>query len=244
MLNSHTPFERHRAGARQRGVSLLFALITLVALLLSTLALVRTVDTGALVLGNIGFKQDATAAADQATREAIDWLTANAASLNLDVSASGYYASNQQYDYVAGELNDSSKDDILLGPLDVTGNQAASSSTRQLVNWDGDSCASASSGSFAKCTLTPASTAAKINGNEAKFIIFRLCSKPGDFTINPTVVCSRPLSGTSGKATKRGELNYVDNARLTGTSSPFFRIVVRVKGARNTTSFTETIVHF
>ena len=35
-----------------------------------------------------------------------------------------------------------------------------------------------------------------------------------------------------------------DQARFGGSAGPFYRIVVRVRGARNTTSFTETIVHF
>ena len=45
----------------QRGVSLLFALMALAAMLLAAVALVRSVDSGALVLGNLGFKQEATA---------------------------------------------------------------------------------------------------------------------------------------------------------------------------------------
>ena len=44
----------------QRGVSLLFALMALAAMLLAAVALVRSVDSGALVLGNLGFKQEAT----------------------------------------------------------------------------------------------------------------------------------------------------------------------------------------
>ena len=64
---------------RSQGVALIFALITLVALMLGALALVRNTDTAALVLGNLGFKQDATQSADQATREAINWLNINSA---------------------------------------------------------------------------------------------------------------------------------------------------------------------
>ena len=55
---------------RQQGAALIFALITLVILGLATLSLVRSVDTGALLLGNLSFKQDATAAGDQAARKA------------------------------------------------------------------------------------------------------------------------------------------------------------------------------
>ena len=58
----------------QRGVSLLFALMALAAMLLAAVALVRSVDSGALVLGNLGFKQEATQAADRAAEVARAWL--------------------------------------------------------------------------------------------------------------------------------------------------------------------------
>ena len=56
---------------RQNGATLLFALLTLVALMLSTLALVRSTDIAALLMGNLGFKQDATASSEQAARQAV-----------------------------------------------------------------------------------------------------------------------------------------------------------------------------
>lgn len=66
LQNSPTP-----SAKSQQGVSLIFALVALVALMLGALAMVRNVDSGTQLLGNLGFKQDATAAADQATRQAI-----------------------------------------------------------------------------------------------------------------------------------------------------------------------------
>ena len=72
-MNHHyvmTPIVRPPRHAAQRGVSLIFALLALGAMLLAAVALVRAVDSGALVLGNLGFKQDATSAADRATEYA------------------------------------------------------------------------------------------------------------------------------------------------------------------------------
>lgn len=234
MSPTSPPLSRRHAAPRragQRGVSLIFALITLVALLLATLALIRSVDTSTLLMGNLGFKQDATSSADQATRKAIDWLTLNSASLNLSVSKSGYYASTL-------ELADDGT--TVQQPVDVTGRQQASNASRQLVDWDGDGCKYMTGGT---CSVLTAS-AGTINGNSASYVIFRLCSKPGDFTTDNTISCAKPISSTGGTAAKRGELNYTDPARFAGTSGPYYRIVVRVLGARNTTSFTETIVHF
>lgn len=59
---------------RQRGVSLLFAMITVVALSLAAVAMIRSVDTGTTILGNLSFKQDTLLATDEATRQAIRWL--------------------------------------------------------------------------------------------------------------------------------------------------------------------------
>lgn len=216
------------SACRQRGVTLLMALIALVALSLAALAMVRSIDTGSLVLGNIGFKQDATAAADQATQQAVTWLTVNNASLTTDVVPSGYYAST----------------DIR---LDVTGRQLPSLATRTLVDWDQNNCNGASVGA---CELNSASADAGGNGsNTARYVIFRLCSLPGDDNlIDPITLlpndCARPMASSATGAAKKGELNYSDAVRMTGTSGPYYRIVVRVRGPRNTTSFTETIVHF
>lgn len=225
---------RRSARRAQRGVALLFALLTLVALLLATLALVRSVDTSTLLMGNIGFKQDATVTADQAARLAINWLTLNNATLNSNIAASGYYAST---------LELASDGVTVKPPIDVTGQQLAGTANRQLIDWDGDGCKTAVSGTYTGCTVLAAS-AGTINGNDARFVVFRLCSKAGDYTIDSTISCAQPMSSSGNTAAKKGELNYSDSARFTGSAGPFYRVVVRVLGARNTVSYTETIVHF
>jgi len=222
-------FSRRQA---QRGVTLLFALITLVALLFATLALVRSVDTSTILMGNIGFKQDATATADQATKTALGWLAKYSTALNTDSLSQGlgqgYYASTKEI---------GSDSTTALDPVDATGQQI-SSAKRQIVNWDDDSC-KASTGYL--CSF-PVSTS---GSNSARYIIFRLCSLPGDYNGGAyTGTCAIPANSSGGTASARGELNYQENGRFSSASGPYYRIVVRVQGARNTTSFTETIVHF
>src|SRR5690606_14171404 len=101
----------------------LIALLALVALSLATLALIRSTDTGSQVLGNIGFKQDATVSADEAARAAVAWLKANAAKLDDDAPAAGYYASTT-------EVNA----DKSSTPVDVTGQQNSTVKTRKLID--------------------------------------------------------------------------------------------------------------
>ena len=202
-----------------RGISLLFALLSLMALSLATMALVRSVDTSSLVMGNLSFKQDATATADRATKSAITFLT-SAATLNADIGG-GYYATSYEN-------------------LDVTGQQMTTAG-RNLVNWDGDGCAYVPGTPSGNCTVSP-SAALTINGNQARYVIFRLC----DATGNPNDTgnsCARPLASSTSEASKRGKLDYSDYERFTNVSGVYYRIVVRVTGPRKTTSFVETIVH-
>ena len=218
------PVSGARGRATQKGASLLFALLALVALSLAAIGLVRSVNTGTLVLGNLGFKQDTIRSADPATAAAVTWLRNNPLIQNADgASGSGYYASTSAL-------------------LDVTGRQLTATN-RALVNWDGGNCSSAATGTYASCAFVPGS-AGTVNGNTAEYIIFRLCSAAGDPTLDTTIICSSPSTSSSASASKKGELNYSEYARFTGAGGPFYRIVVKVSGARGTTSFTETIVHF
>lgn len=81
--------------ADQRGVVLLIALIILVALTLSAVALVRSMDTTNLIAGNMSFNQSAILAGERSTELAMaNWLQPNIATtaLHSDSAANGYRA--------------------------------------------------------------------------------------------------------------------------------------------------------
>lgn len=80
--------------AAQRGVVLFIALIVLVAMTLAGVAIVRSVDTGNLVAGNIAFKQGTLSTADSGIDQAFKWLRDNTltGALNGDVPSEGYFA--------------------------------------------------------------------------------------------------------------------------------------------------------
>jgi type IV pilus assembly protein PilX len=205
-------------------MSLVFALLALAALSLGSVALLRSLDTGTQVLGNLGFKQDATVSADAATESAITWLTGYTALTDNSSSAAdkggrqGYYASSHE-------------------GVDITGQQ--SSATRELIDWDGNRCANVSHAGL--CALTPY-TLDTANGVTTQYVIFRLCNATG--MVTDDAGCLKPTNAV-GSSTKRGKLDYGDYARFSSVAGPYYRIVVRsVSAARQTTSFTETIVHF
>lgn len=213
-----------RAPAAVRGVSMLFAMMTLVVLSLAAVALVRSVDLGALIVGNLGFKQDTTAASGAATAEAITFLQNQlAAGTNMDnnIPASGYYASS-------------------LDKLDPTGGTTNKDNQLAVVDWfDDGACSYLAAGEFSICLQAFSGTA--VNGNSVKWVITRLCKQAAAMSAaNP---CSKPATAALSTASERGELSA--GGRLSGsTASPYYRIIVRTQGARNTVSYTESIVHF
>ncbi len=87
---------RERAFRRaQDGLVLFIALIVLVAMSLAGVALMRSVDTGVVVAGNMAFKQAAIMVADRGTQEATKWLSDNSGGPTLQntIEAKGYYSS-------------------------------------------------------------------------------------------------------------------------------------------------------
>ncbi|WP_290870793.1 pilus assembly protein PilX [Aquabacterium sp.] len=212
------------AKSHQAGLSLIFALLALVALSLAGVALVRSVGTGTLVLGNLGFKQSTTASAETATQTAITALQA-LASTEADTPASGYYAS------VDNNL------------LDATGQQITTGSNapnRLLIAWEAN-CTHVTT-NRAHCDYQPVTVASDAStGTTTQYAIFRMCRSNG--AVN-TQTCAMPTTTSGSSSTKRGKLDYADYARFGNAASPYFRVIVRVVGERNTVSFTETIVHF
>lgn len=75
---------------QQKGLVLFVALIALVAMSLAAAALVRSVDSGVLVAGNLAFKQSAIMSAETGIADAYKHINTNLAS--LDTSAAGYFA--------------------------------------------------------------------------------------------------------------------------------------------------------
>lgn len=218
----------HAPQMKQRGASLIFALITLVALMIAAVALVRSVDSGSKILGNIAFQKDATVAANRATQDAIVWLRAASDLTANGADATGYYASTP-----AGTN------------VDVTGFQSPGDSARVLVDWDrvaGSPCAYATASSYASCAFSPSNPAVTVNGNTARYVIFRVCEAAG----SPGATnCAQPLTGTTvtptGGAGGDGAGEHGPDIVAKGQ---YYRIVVRVVGARDTVSFTETLVQY
>ncbi len=79
-----------------RGVVLLVALVVLLVMTLTSLALVRTTTTGSSIAGSLALKQTATTGADLGLEYGLaqlDQLSQNGAALDGDNAGAGYFAS-------------------------------------------------------------------------------------------------------------------------------------------------------
>lgn len=104
----------------QQGVVLFMALIILVAMTMAGIAMVRSVDTGNIISGNLAFKQSSLAAADQGIQKAYEWLNNNKTVLANSDLGNGYFSS------ISGNFTGFSETDWnnskSLGAADAAGN--------------------------------------------------------------------------------------------------------------------------
>lgn len=223
-----TVFFKYRL--KQAGVSLFVVLIGILALSLAALGIIRSVDTSTLVAGNLGYKNATTAAADQATESAITWLQNNSG--NLEQDGNSIYYSN--YFYSNGSENSN---------LDITGK--STDVNRIAIDWNHDGCDS--SVPFSICIIPSIAAATTLNGYSTSFLITRMCNESGnpnlEETNGATIACSRPYSEDDTNK-KCGSIDYNSPYCLKTPSSPYYRIVVRATGPKNSVSYTETYLYF
>lgn len=209
---------------QQKGVVLIITLIVLVAMTLAAIALVRSVDTGNVVAGNMAFKQGAVQSADAGTEAAATWLTgvAGIAASYEDIPEQGYYATSHE-------------------ELDPTGNN--DDPNHALIDWDGNDCNDAvADGTATNCIepfpANPGDAVPNTAGYIVQYVIHRLCPSTG-LPSN----CASTLSVVPG--VEKGGLDYTGKGGLSGEiEMEYYRITSRVKGPRNTVSYVETIIHF
>lgn len=197
---------------RQQGVVLIIALIVLVAMTLASVAMVRSVDTSTLIAGNLAYKQSGVTSGDAGINEAIKWLDANGASLEKDVVSQGYYATSQLC-------------------LDLTGNGNVNTKKcpppSEKFNWAG--------GTGTKALSKDAA------GNEMSYVIHRMCHAAGALTAeNCTVEESEQTGSSLGSA--RQMLTYQPGSWNSVANRGYYRITVRITGARNNVSYVQAIV--
>lgn len=216
MLNGTSRIMSGRIGrhsvAYQGGVVLVLALVILVVMTIAGIALVRSVDTGSVVAGNLAFQQAATQAGGAGVEDAIVSFLNDKTTEQLQVND---YANA----YAAAVTNPTDWDaywTATINPNPVTTRPVA---TKTCVD--------------RSCTL-PTDAA----GNTVTYTIQRLCQTTGDPMLDPTgcVTSKTVLSGGEGNSLGAG------SARLNKATQYYYRVTSRVEGPRNTLTYTQTIV--
>lgn len=200
--------------SRQSGVVLLIALIALVAISLAALALMRSVDTGLLISGNLAFKQSATQMGDAGTEAAIAWITNDTNDLTTDSGAAGYYATWRT-------------------ACDFIGRTAT---TDDDVQWDPNGSPNANCGMVAAAVASDRLD----DGYEASYVINRMCDSAGSPN-DPSVFCSAFISETAESNSTKGGGSY-GQLPLSGVTQQYYRITTRVAGPRNTSGIVQATV--
>jgi type IV pilus assembly protein PilX len=225
----------------QRGVVLLIALIMLVAMTLAGIGMMRSVDTGSVIAGNMAFKQATLNASDAGTSAGFNALVAVANSGNLldkailnwngdnTVSCATSAPGATAAPCSGGNINLPGYSATPINPCEVTGQTNG--------NVFGTGCMAAQNTWWlvaANWANAPTVTVADPNGGTiatVSYLIHRMCQQSG----NPqTVLCqtySTPATGCS-----KTQLEP-----CTGTSV-FYRITSQSVGLRNTVTYTQTLV--
>ena len=205
---------------RSSGAGLVVALVMLIVMSMSALALVRAVSTSVLVAGNFAFRQAAVMAAEAGSEAAIVWLTARALLPDLysDQPTQGYYAS-------------------LPDGLDISG--SAPTGAKVAVDWDKDQC---NSRSDVTCVSPSPETTKDDAGQIIQYVVHRLCRSTGS-PEDPGNSCLLYRESSQGSP-KKSQFSYGASSRFKASSAVYYRITTRVRGPRNTIVFVQTLVHF
>lgn len=197
----------------QRGVVLFIALIALVVMSLAAVALIRSVDTNTIIAGNLSFKQSALVSSDRGSETALGWINAKA------ITNSALLDSNIPGDGYYATYLTLNLDDPAVLKADAT--------------W-GDASSEVATGSDIVGGVEDNG-----KGNSIRYIIQRMCRQ----AVPPTA--DKCLFGAAETGTgSRGVKDATQaGAKIDAAQSPMYRVTVRVTGAKNTVSYTQTFVY-
>lgn len=229
MTHSTRTCSRRIGRIGQRGVVLIIALVMLITITFAGIALFRQVGLGAVIVGNLAFKQGATSAADRGVELARTWLTSpTLASIPIlqgqgTASINGYYPASC---YTNGtDWGDTGSDSSC---------SRAGAPTFNPLTYDWSDSAKSQDGG------------ADAAGNNIRFVVHRLCNMDGtinevrEFNNNVQAIQSCVLAAGGRSCLDQG----LENAANCFSQSvqPYYRVTSRVQGPRNTLSYVEVML--
>ena len=208
---------RPLSSRRQHGVVLAVVLIVLVVMMLGAVSLLSSVDTSALLSGNIAFKRDSVNSAATGLNEAFKLLK--------KTDAASIQGSQNSVDGCPPPASTGSA-------CTAAGTWAKNNFYPRLLESDGNGIPLILKNK-AKFDATFTYKITPSNGNEVRFLIERMCEVYGAST-NPNCLLSQDASkGTDIYPGKPGSV-----------ASPLYRVTVRTDGVRNSQSYAQWTVTF
>ena len=204
----------HIKALKQHGLVLFLALVALVVLSLAAVALIRSVDTGTLIAGNIAFKQAATTSADAGVDAAIAQLIAM-----RDSNGSKNVLNDSTHTFNITDTGTrpgyfSSADPVLNLTADATWNDV----NNVLVGTDA-------------------------SGNTVRYIIQRMC-RTADQAIETAGCLFSTSTEDNGEQRVKYPKDICDGPGCpVPGQTPQLRVTVRVSGPKNTVSYVQAFVY-
>jgi len=228
MVPANKAFPRSIGRNGQKGVVLIIALVMLITVTFAGIALFRQVGLGAVIVGNLAFKQGATSAADRGVEIARTWLTSpTLASIPV---LQGQGTANVGYYPASCYTNSTDWGDS--GSDSSCSRSGAPTFNPLTYDWN-DSAKYQDGGSDSA-------------GNSIRYVIHRMCNMDGtinevrEFNNNVQAIQSCVLASGGRSCLDQG----LENAANCFSQSvqPFYRVTSRVQGPRNTLSYVEVML--
>ena len=210
------PMSGRNLPRRQEGVVLMVALIVLIAMTLAGIGIMRSIDTGTLVSGNIGFRQAAVSSADVSLEPVHQWITIHRTELDNDNSALGYYSTRQD-------------------SVDITGNRTEGGLDG--VDWGGSDPTQPVKAALYSPSLTSPPGATLPNGYTVYYLINRLCTLPGSVNL-PNQSCATAQIAAEGSTHDAPDYSSYP---LKSKNAVYYRVTARVSGPKNTVSYVQSV---
>ncbi|SDK70809.1 hypothetical protein SAMN05192566_2151 [Methylophilus rhizosphaerae] len=212
----------------QRGLVLFFALLALAVMSIAAVALIRSVDTNALLSGNMVFRQSAGTASNVALEgiaENIAKKVALADSIKHNPQV-GYYANCSRFD---------TQPDALVCDGNTLTTMAWSDSNSSLAPSQTDGNDEIRNGSDRQ-------------GNEIRYVVERMCNY-SEAEINAGTAKSDASRCMMASSPNNGEncSHNVTNLELfkrciSSSDSPLYRVTIRIAGPKNTLTFMQSFI--
>jgi type IV pilus assembly protein PilX len=224
----------------QRGVVLIIALVMLITITFAGLALFRQVGLGAVIVGNLAFKQGATSAADRGVEQARAWLTTpNVATVTVlqgqgVASINGYfpascYTSGGDWGTAGTDSSCPNRDEV-----------ATPSFNPLTYNWTAANASTVAAGPDTDVNGLDSA------GNTVRYVVHRLCTMDGsinevrEFASGVQAIQSCVLASGGRQCLDQG-LQFAANC-FAQSVQPYYRVTTRVQGPRNTLSYVEVVL--